>query len=231
MPFFREVIDEPKCTNLDAILYGYIYWLTKLKNERCTASTKTLAELCKSTEGSIRVSLTALEKAGFIQRKYKDDNPRNERLEIIPLLAFGKVLATANRGVSHNSHEVLATVAQNKSIEEEHINTLASAREIIEVFEDTDGSSLVKPKSDPNVTKAAKYFHSRCLELYTLEPSGGLVKSMSVVKRAHLSLPFGAIRKMMDDWFEEDEHEPADMMQITRCLSNFRIDKFKANSL
>ena len=67
-----QLLEDKKITLVDERLYGIIYWFTKLKNEQCTASNKTLAELLKSTTGTIQNSLTKLEELGYIQRIIKD---------------------------------------------------------------------------------------------------------------------------------------------------------------
>jgi hypothetical protein len=72
------------------MLYGAIYWLTKLKGERCTASNSTLGDLCGIKEGaSIRHSLLRLEKNGYIRREFSDQD-RKIRDEIIPLVTYDR---------------------------------------------------------------------------------------------------------------------------------------------
>lgn len=117
IPFFKHVIDHDGCTNLDAIVYGYVYWLTRLKNEKCTASNETLANLAKTTPATVQQCLNNLEKSGFIRRLYEDDDARKGRKEILPLLVM------AHRGISPSSQGVLAPANQNKSIKGEHINS------------------------------------------------------------------------------------------------------------
>lgn len=85
-----QLLEDKKISLIDERLYGIIYWLTKLKNEKCTASNKTLAELVKTTSGTIQNSLTKLEELEYIKRFFKDEN-RKIRKEIIPLVVFSKV--------------------------------------------------------------------------------------------------------------------------------------------
>lgn len=73
-------------------LYGVVYWFSKLKNEKCTASNVTLAEIVRSSPKSISNSLNKLEERGYILRTYRDEKRRN-REEIIPLIAFSRVPA------------------------------------------------------------------------------------------------------------------------------------------
>ena len=86
----HQIILDKNLQPLDRILYGVIYWLVKLKNERCMASNKTLKELCGcKTNRAISNSLENLEKQGYIQRRYFD-NKKRKREEIIPLIVFSK---------------------------------------------------------------------------------------------------------------------------------------------
>lgn len=74
----------------DEKLYGYIYWLTKLKNEQCAASNETLASLIGTTARTVQASLERLEKGGFIKRILeKREDGGTSRKEIIPLIVFG----------------------------------------------------------------------------------------------------------------------------------------------
>lgn len=90
-----QLLEDKKITLVDERLYGIIYWFTKLKNESCTASNKTLAELVKSTTGTIQNSLTKLEELGYIQRIFKDTKKKT-RKEIIALVVFSKVSPTSD---------------------------------------------------------------------------------------------------------------------------------------
>jgi DNA-binding Lrp family transcriptional regulator len=71
----------------DRLLYGFIYWFHRMKNEKCTASNTTFAELLKVEAGSVTNALNRLEERGYIQRVYKDKTNR-VRLEIKALVAF-----------------------------------------------------------------------------------------------------------------------------------------------
>lgn len=235
VPFFREVIDHSLCTSVDAVLYGYIYWLTKLKLEKCFASNETLAELCKSTPNSIGNSLTTLERAGFIKRIFAENNPHKSRLEIIPLYAFGKVTPTGV-GTSHPQVEPpTPTGVQSKSIEREQgISAVATAPriELVEVKLNSQGEEVVpKKEKDPMLEKCALWWHKKCKEETGLAPSGGLVKTKGIIKNARKSLTYPQIQEMMNAWFEGSSLEPYETVQITRCLSNFQIDKYLAENV
>jgi hypothetical protein len=83
------LLEDEDITLIDERLYGIIYWFTKLKNEKCTASNPILAELVKTTPTTIQNPLTKLEEKGYIQRTYMD-KARRHRQEIIPLVVFSK---------------------------------------------------------------------------------------------------------------------------------------------
>jgi hypothetical protein len=119
------LLEDKEITLVDERLYGIIYWFCKLKLEKCIASNKTLAELVKTTPATIQNSLTKLENKEFIIRKFKD-SARKNRLEIIPLVAFGKISLTndskdlvspTSDSVSPTSdRQVSLTDDQNKNI-------------------------------------------------------------------------------------------------------------------
>ena len=79
---------DPKITLIDERLYGIIYWFTKLKNEKCTASNVTLAKLVKTSAGTIKNSLTKLEEQKYIKRVMDEGFHRKE---IIPLVVFARI--------------------------------------------------------------------------------------------------------------------------------------------
>jgi hypothetical protein len=85
-----QLLADKKLQPLDRIVYGFIYWFAKLKNEKCTAGNETLANLCGVKAQSIKNSLVRLEKTAYIERIFFDEK-RRKRSEIIPLITFGRV--------------------------------------------------------------------------------------------------------------------------------------------
>ena len=83
-----QLLADERVKPLDEKLYGFIYWFTRLKNERCTASNDVFADLLKTTPQVVQNCLTRLERGGYIKRVFKDRN-RRVRDEIIPLIDFG----------------------------------------------------------------------------------------------------------------------------------------------
>ena len=76
--FLIPSLYDPKITLIDERLYGIIYWFTKLKNEKCTASNITLAKLVKTSPGTIKNSLTKLEEQKYIKRVMDEGFHRKE---------------------------------------------------------------------------------------------------------------------------------------------------------
>ncbi len=126
------------------MVYGYVYWLTKLKNERCFASNKTLAGLAKMTAGGVSNSLTRLERAGFIKRRYPAGGSRNGRTEIIALLKVVKVSSANDTPIHQPMIDHSSADEQKESIEGEHISEHGSQGDL-------------KPEKP---IKAVKYPHS-----------------------------------------------------------------------
>lgn len=85
-----QLLADDRIKPVEEKLYGFIYWFTRLRNEKCTAGNDVLAELVQTTPGVIQNSLTNLEKRGYIRRVFKDRNKR-VRAEIIPLIDFANV--------------------------------------------------------------------------------------------------------------------------------------------
>lgn len=88
-----QLLEDEEISLIDERLYGIIYWLTKLKNEKCTASNITLADLVKTSPQTISNSLVKLDEKKYIQRIFKDKNKRH-RKEIIPLVVFSRITPT-----------------------------------------------------------------------------------------------------------------------------------------
>lgn len=109
---------------MDGLVYGVVYWFTKLKNERCTASNKTISDIIGCSDSAVTHGLVRLNKAGYIQIRLDKDNHREE---IIPLIAFSKIEdpstieqgggTSVQGGVAQVSKEGGTSVQQNKNIE------------------------------------------------------------------------------------------------------------------
>ena len=110
----HQLILDKNLQPLDRILYGAIYWLVRLKNERCSAPNKTLKEICGcKTNRAISNSLENLEKNGYILRRYFDDK-KKKRDEIIPLVVFERVGTNDDTVGTNDDTRVGTNDEQNK---------------------------------------------------------------------------------------------------------------------
>lgn len=85
----RQVFFSKNLTEKDKFVYGIIYWYTHLKGERCFASNLAISEIAQVTPRKISEAVSRLQKEGFVDCIYKDEEKRN-RLEIVPLIVYGK---------------------------------------------------------------------------------------------------------------------------------------------
>jgi len=74
----------------DSDVYAVIYWFEKMRGEKCTASNKTIAEIARLQERTIRAALDRLEKNDFIERVY-EDKERKKRTEIRTKVHMNKI--------------------------------------------------------------------------------------------------------------------------------------------
>lgn len=71
------------------ILFGYIYWYTKLALQVCTASNETLGKLVGMKADSVSDAVSALKNAGFISVKYDGDaRSKNTKRTIDSLISY-----------------------------------------------------------------------------------------------------------------------------------------------
>jgi hypothetical protein len=127
-----QVIADPDIEPTAEKLYGVIYWMTKLRLEKCFASNDTLAEYVKTTARTIQNSLDALEKKGYITRIYRDTSKRN-REEIVANIHFGV------RNGGDTSSEMAVTRVRNGGDQSSNISN-----KIEEVSADADVPSSLK---------------------------------------------------------------------------------------
>jgi hypothetical protein len=155
--FFRKVAEHKECTRFDVELYGYIYWLTKLKNEKCFAANSSLAELMGSTVTSIGNSLTTLERAGFIRRTYQGSR-FSDRSEIIPLVYFGAPSPTDEANPHPQVMAPSPTGEQNKSIKKEPTSSVPLRVEKITKDEDQAPKKVSGGKKYPHAEAVFECF-------------------------------------------------------------------------
>jgi len=179
-----QLLEDNKISLVDERLYGIIYWLTKLKNEKCMASNKTLSELIKSTTGTVQNSLTKLEELGYIKRTFKDISKR-VRKEIIPLVVFSKVsfisdtsnkVSPSNDTVSPTDDtHVSPTSEQNKNI---HNNKRKedNATETVAPFFFKDYLKELEEDKRRHINVIGHYFEVKGLRFDTREQANSALK-------------------------------------------------------
>jgi len=82
------LLEDESLKRMDAMVYGVVYWYTRLKNERCTASNRSIASVIGCKVNTVANALWRLNKAGYIEVRMTDKNHRDE---IIPLVAFAQI--------------------------------------------------------------------------------------------------------------------------------------------
>lgn len=124
------LIQDKNLRPTDLLVYGAIYWYTRLKMERCIASNKTLAVVANCSESAVVYALTRLKRAGYVDVRMVE----HSREEIIPLVAFlqedrTNVLPPRTNvlpPIGQMSYPPMTNVLHNKNIKEEELkNTLA----------------------------------------------------------------------------------------------------------
>lgn len=111
------LIEDKYLQSLDRLVYGVIYWATRLKNEKCTMSNTTIADCLGASQSGVANALVRLNDKHYIKTIYKDEK-KKERLEIIPLVFFvhAGVYSTEETGFTQTSKQVYSIEEQNKNI-------------------------------------------------------------------------------------------------------------------
>lgn len=91
LPDFLQIpsilINDKELHQNDWLVYGVIYWYTKLKLQKCILSNQKIALLIRSSKASVGNSLSRLSRGGYIKIILDD---KNHRTEIIPLVYHQK---------------------------------------------------------------------------------------------------------------------------------------------
>lgn len=108
-----QLLSNKNLQPTDRIIYGYIYWMTKLKNDKCFASNDTFAELANCSASLVSKALTRLEENGYIRRIF--DEETNHRKEIIPLVSYQTLAQTCQGGLDKRARGGSTNVLQKNS--------------------------------------------------------------------------------------------------------------------
>ena len=99
-----QLIGDKTLAPIDRLVYGAIYFYSKMRGERCYATNATIAKLLMSTTKTVSRALQKLEDRRYIMRGFSDPDTKVNRVEIIPLVAMGRLntrtSSTLNRGVT-----------------------------------------------------------------------------------------------------------------------------------
>lgn len=160
-----QVLAEKSLQPLDSKVFGYIYWLEKLKDGKCTASNATLAELSNSKATSVGHSLARLEAAGFILRHYSDAVAL-VRDHIECLVGFQRMTPSSDEHtpLSNEQGTPLSNEQHKKSSNKKSIKTgtkvpgatpiNAPVDKVIEIVDNPERPD----RRDPEVTEAVEHF-------------------------------------------------------------------------
>lgn len=104
------VLADEKLNTLDALIYGIIYWYTKLKLQRCVLKNQAISELLKCSVGSVANSITRLTKYGYVESIYE----RSTHIrELVPLVSYQK--STSSTDDEHFIHRLSGTSSTDES--------------------------------------------------------------------------------------------------------------------
>ena len=89
LPDFIQIpsllIHDENLQQLDWLVYGVVYWYSKLKLEKCVLSNQSIANLISCSKGSVANSLSRLAKHKYVECALDDNGYRKE---IIALVSF-----------------------------------------------------------------------------------------------------------------------------------------------
>lgn len=117
-----SVVQDKELQSLDRLVYGVVYWATRLKNEKCTMSNQTIAECLGASAGAVSNSLSRLDARKYL-RVILDE--KFQRTEIIPFVYMTHNLPSVDVPTPHELIEGVPSVdVQNKNINKNtHIYT------------------------------------------------------------------------------------------------------------
>ena len=95
----KPIMEDRKLSQLDWMVYGIVYWYSRLKLERCTLSNQSLAKMVHADPRSIRRSLTRLENNFHIIAEYSSDGRSRE------IFTFVNYFRYVDSGTDKNVHK------------------------------------------------------------------------------------------------------------------------------
>ncbi len=79
-----KLVKDRTVSPMEKMVYGAVYFYSRMRGERCFASNAEIARLLVTTPNTIANSLSSLEEKGYIDRIYSDPGTKARRTEIIP---------------------------------------------------------------------------------------------------------------------------------------------------
>jgi len=148
----HQILADEELTPLDRIVYGIIYWFTKLKDGRCNASNITIAEIafCKNPI-SITNSLSRLEARRYIKRVFSDESKKH-RVEIIPYVFFKNTIPSirnirkTNSSVNESNSLINESNRQNRDSLDNDSESLPNDR--VSSVDESKNLPIKKEKND-----------------------------------------------------------------------------------
>jgi len=165
-----QIILDKNLTPLDGQVYGLVYWYTKLRLQKCIASSEHLGKMLHTSEGSVQNSINRLIRYNYLQSIY---DRQNHRRELIPLISFGST--TSNNVVA--PHQIMSSTTSNnvfdiynKNNKEEKIkkkredNNYNNETSVNEVTPGSSRKTVIYQKSPPSLCNKPEYLEQIPLE-------------------------------------------------------------------
>lgn len=107
---------------IDGYVYGLIYLFSTMSSGKCSASNTIIANLLHISITTVQESLQRLEKENCIKRVFANNDEKQGRTEIIPLITYPKITVPAKVGVPANADHIninnLSLFNNNKDTEQ-----------------------------------------------------------------------------------------------------------------
>lgn len=178
----RPLLEDEELQPKARELYGYIYWLSQLSQDRCFASNDKLAEMMGrgTTPGSVANSLKELEDGGYISRTFTDGR-KVERTEIVPLIRYKNANQMVNK-----AHQIVNTTTSDDERKDTSDGEDIDKRVIDKSIEKVETDKSVLPIKDTTPLKRlARFYSALYREQFDVKPvvkiagkDGGIFKSL-----------------------------------------------------
>lgn len=148
----NQVFSDKTLSAVDMMVYGIVYFHTKMKMEKCYASNRSFAEILGVKPNKVSESLSRLQDRDFIKIIYADETKKT-RKEIIPLIVMGHhtmplpLLRPEIQGYSDRSKGVTPIGEQNSNILHKEHNAEQSSAPKVGSFFNENKKDVATPMS------------------------------------------------------------------------------------